>query len=109
MNLFLIASVAVIAVAAAGFVGGTLLWLRHLRVQLSNSLRETLNRQINHGQKVEEALTFLQRNQTQAEAQVRALADAQTRARADLNALREKVEQREVSNEAGSGHGRVIH
>jgi hypothetical protein len=109
MNVYLITSIAVIAIAAVAFVGGAMLWLRHLRVQLATSLRETLNRQINHGQKVEEALSFLQRNQTQADTQVRALADAQARARADINALREKMEQREVSNEPNSGHGRVLH
>ena len=97
------------AVAAAAFVGGAMLWLKHLRVQLSNSLRETINRQINHGQKVEEALNFLQRNQKQMEAQLRTLAEAQGRARADINVLREKMEQREVAAEAPSGQGRILH
>lgn len=109
MTLFMIACIAIMALAAAGFVTGALLWLRHLRTQLSGSMRETLNRQINHGQKVEEALTFLQRNQSQMEAQVRALSDAQARARADINVLREKLEQREHSGDTAGSHGRVIH
>src|SRR5262249_54031794 len=73
------------ALAALAFVGGTLLWLKRLRAHLATSMRETLNRQINHGQKVEEALGFLQRNQKQMEAQLRTLAEAQGRARADIN------------------------
>jgi hypothetical protein len=97
------------AAAAVAFVGGAMMWLRHLKNQMANSMRETLNRQITHGQKVEEALQFLQRNQKQMEAQVRTLAEAQGRARADLNVLREKMEQREVSTEQQAASGRILH
>ncbi|MBI3418844.1 MAG: hypothetical protein HY053_01750 [Proteobacteria bacterium] len=109
MNLSLILLIGISALAAAAFTGGALLWLRHLRTQLSGSLREALSRQINHGQKVEEALNFLQRNQKQLEAQMRTLSEAHSRARADINALREKLEQREVSAEPSTGHGRILH
>ncbi|HVY12243.1 MAG TPA: hypothetical protein VHB73_01605 [Alphaproteobacteria bacterium] len=109
MTPFLIAALAIMALAAAAFVVGAMLWLRRLRTQLSGSLRETLTRQINHGQKVEEALSFLQRNQKQMETQVGALADAQGRARADINLLREKLEQREISAESSAAQGRILH
>jgi hypothetical protein len=109
MSLLTIAFIATFAVAALAFVGGAMLWLKHLRTHMANAMRETLNRQINHGQKVEEALNLLQRAQKQMETQVRTLAEAQGRARTDINLLRDRVEQREVAAESQPNPGRVIH
>ncbi len=99
----------ILTLAAAAFVGGALMWLKNLRGQLALSVRDTLSRQINHGQKVEEALNHLQRNQRQMEAQLRTLSEAQARARTDINVLRERLGGRDPASETGAGHGRVLH
>jgi hypothetical protein len=100
---------AVMAVAAAVFVAGALIWLKRLRQNLAHTVGEALTRQIQHGQKVEEALTMLQRNQKQMEAQMQTLAQAHARVRADFNALAQKVESRDVAADVAAPQGRLLH
>lgn len=91
------------------FVVGALLWLKRLRHHLAHSLGDALSRQIQHGQKVEEALQVLQRNQKQLESQLQTLTHAHARMRADLNAVTQKVESREVAAEQSAAQGRILH
>lgn len=99
----------IMIVAAGAFVFGAMVWLKRLRASLAGAVAEALNRQIHHGQKVEEALTLLQKNQKQLEAHMQTLAQAQARARADVSALRDRVEQREAIAESTSHTGRILH
>ncbi len=109
MNLPTLIMLGIMVVAAGGFVLGAMLWLKRLRANLATAVSEALTRQITHGQKVEEALTVLQQNQKKMEGQVLLLAEAQTRARNDINALAQRFEQREVSAEGGTHTSRVLH
>ncbi len=109
INLPTLIMLGIMIVAAGGFVVGAMLWLKRLRSNLASAVSEALSRQITHGQKVEEALSVLQQNQKKMEGQVLLLAEAQTRARNDINALAQRFEQREVSAEAQNQTSRVIH
>lgn len=109
INLPTLIMLGIMIVAAGGFVVGAMLWLKRLRANLASAVSEALARQITHGQKVEEALSVLQQNQKKMEGQVLLLAEAQTRARNDINALAQRFEQREVSAEAQNQTSRVIH
>lgn len=100
---------AIMIIAVSGFVVGAMLWLKRLRANLASAVSEALARQITHGQKVEEALAVLQQNQKKMEGQVLLLAEAQTRARNDINTLAQRFEQREVSAEGHTQTSRVLH
>jgi hypothetical protein len=109
INLPTLIMLGIMIVAAGAFVVGAMLWLKRLRANLAAAVSEALTRQISHGEKVEEALGVLQHNQKKMEGQVLLLAEAQTRARNDINLLAQRFEQREVSGD-GAGHtSRVLH
>ena len=109
MNLPTLIMLGILVIGAGAFVVGAMLWLKRLRANLAAAVSEALARQITHGQKVEEALAVLQQNQKKMEGQVLLMAEAQTRARNDINALAQRFEQREVSGE-GQGHtSRILH
>jgi hypothetical protein len=109
INLPTLIMLSIMVAGAAGFVVGAMLWLKRLRANLASAVSEALARQITHGQKVEEALSVLQQNQKKMEGQVLLLAEAQTRARNDINALAQRFEQREVSAEGQNQSSRVLH
>lgn len=109
MNLPTFIMLGIMLVGAGAFVLGAMLWLKRLRANLAAAVSEALARQITHGQKVEEALAALQQNQKKMEGQVLLLAEAQTRARNDINTLAQRFEQREVSADAAGHTSRVLH
>lgn len=105
-----LATLAICVLAAAGFVVGAMIWLRRLRQRLASAVGEALGRQIQHGQKVEEALQGLHKHHRQVEAQIQALAQAQARARADINALAQRMEQqRDAGHDSAAGASRILH
>lgn len=99
----------VMFLATGGFVLGAMVWLKRLRASLASTVAEALSRQIHHGQKVEEALALLQKNQRQMEGHVQTLAQAEARSRSDIALLRERLEQREAVAEQGGTSTRVLH
>jgi hypothetical protein len=109
INLPTLIMLGIMVVAAACFVLGAMLWLKRLRANLACAVSEALARQITHGQKVEEVLDVLQHNQKKMEGQVLLLAEAQSRARNDINALAQRFEQREVAQDGQNTQGRVLH
>lgn len=99
----------IMVVAAGGFVVGAMLWLKRLRANLAGAVSEALARQITHGQKVEEMLIVLQYHQKKMEGHVLLLAEAQARARNDINLLAQRFEQRDISTDGNVHASRVLH
>jgi hypothetical protein len=99
-------SLAIIFVAATAFVVGAMVWLRRLRAQVATAVSEALTRQIEHGKRVEEALSILQKNQKKMEEQVLLLGEAYAKARTDINIL---AQQRGAVNEPQPLLSRMLH
>ena len=92
--------VASVAVAAA--------WMKRLRDNFRQSLKELNNKHLEYIQKLTDAVLLLQRQQKQQDGSVHSLVQSNVKLNAELAALNERITQQEISDDNYHGD-RLLH
>jgi len=98
------------ALSIGGLVGAGW-WLRQQQRGLAAAVTKALQRQIQHGNKIEEALRLLQREQHKSMADIAALAAAHNKLRQDVQHIARHIgqQEREMAQESATSPSRMLH
>ncbi len=100
---------ALTAVAATGFVGVAVFWLKKLRETMSLALAESASQQVRAAQRLNETVGQMQKQQQNYEQQLQGLTQANVRLRQEVLTLNNRMEHSERELHLAQPSDRTLH